>query len=84
MRGRGIQGSVESEHTAEGRNGIAAVGVFIRRFRRVARCHPAGVSVFDDDAGTLVQRVNALHGSVGVHEVVEGQRFTLQLLCLGD
>ena len=83
-RGGPVEFAVEGDDAAESRGWIGCEGRLVGRERRLPHRHPAGVGMFDDDAGAAAQRLDAFEGGVGVHDVVEGQRLALQLPRPGD
>src|SRR5690606_32192660 len=79
LRGLGVERAVEGNDAAEGTGRIAGISALVGFGDVVRQRDPAGIGVLDDDASWLGKGLDALQRGIGVGDVVEGQRLTLQL-----
>ena len=77
LGGDRVQRAVEGDDAAEGRCRVGDIGLLVGIQHTVRHRHAAGVGVFDDDAGGLIEGLDAFEGGIGVGDVVERQLLAL-------
>ncbi len=84
-RGRlAVERSVERDDAAERRGRIRLESPVVGVEQRVGNGDPAGVRMFHDHAGRMVELFDALQRRIGIGDVVVGERLALQLFRTGE
>ena len=77
LRSSGANKHVEGDDTAKRRFRVGCKGQVIGLADAVSDCHTAGVGVFDDHTGRLLEILDALERCIGIRYVVVGQCLAL-------
>ena len=82
LGGRAVEFPVDGDDAAESRFGVGGKSPLVSFEQILAEGHAAGVGVFDDNAGrTFVELLDAFKSTVGIADVVVGNRITSYNVC---